>query len=109
MANEILKDEILSEEQLEQVAGGTCDETLHDMNFFNALIKNGINVPANLHNQVGPRNLSDVFKHYGINLSEGVFTNNGYNIDGQKYPRMAALGWVLGAVGYPGYNGNWGD
>ena len=35
MANEILKDEILKDEQLDNVAGGTSDESLRDMMFFN--------------------------------------------------------------------------
>ena len=34
MANEILKDEILKEEQLEQVAGGTYAQTFRDMDEF---------------------------------------------------------------------------
>ena len=35
MAKEILKDEILKDEQLDNVAGGTSDESLRDMMFFN--------------------------------------------------------------------------
>lgn len=37
MANEIKKDEILSEEELEQVAGGTIAETVKDTQFLHAL------------------------------------------------------------------------
>ena len=35
MANEILKDEILKDEQLDNVAGGTSAESYRDMMFFN--------------------------------------------------------------------------
>lgn len=34
MANEILKDEILKDEELDQVAGGTLAQTAYDMNRF---------------------------------------------------------------------------
>ena len=34
MAKEILKDEILKDEQLDQVAGGSLDQTYNDMNRF---------------------------------------------------------------------------
>ena len=37
MAKEILKDEILSDEELEQVAGGTIAETVKDTQFLHAL------------------------------------------------------------------------
>lgn len=35
MANEILKDEILKDAELDNVAGGTSDESYRDMMFFN--------------------------------------------------------------------------
>ena len=37
MAKEILKDEMLSDEELEQVAGGTIAETVKDTQFLHAL------------------------------------------------------------------------
>ena len=42
MANEILKDEIMSDEELDKVAGGYVDELVKDIKFLNAV---GIQTP----------------------------------------------------------------
>ena len=91
--------EILSDEQLEHVVGGAWGETQCDEAFFNSL---GIRCRE-------IRDVKNAFAKYGVDFDDSCFGANDYRIGGQKYPRMAAYGWVLGAMGYPGYNGNWGD
>ena len=52
-------------------------------------------------------NVTRSFKEYGIKYNYNVWSSdNSYSIDGQKYPRSVSLGWVLGTMGYPGYDGN---
>lgn len=90
--------EKLSDEQLEQVAGGTAGESRRDVAFFRALISN-----------FDPDEAGRTFRKYGVDRNNWLILDNDYKMGGQKYPREAALGYVLMKMNYPGYNGNWGD
>lgn len=73
MANEILKDEILSNEQLDSVAGGTSGESYRDMMFFNQ--NYGIGFPQNWDEAVGK--MGELYR-----LSGTKFKANNDNPDG---------------------------
>ena len=95
--------EIMSEEQLDQVAGGDVSQTVSDICFFRALGVSG--------------NPSALFKKYGIDYKDHSgpqdYSDNEYVFQGYKdyahHPRIAALGKVLAGMNYPGYSGKWWD
>ena len=67
-----MKNEVLSDEQLENVAGGTCDETYSDVDNFEAL---GIKVycrepgiPINDLHTWTMMNLYDAFTRFGVRV-----------------------------------------
>lgn len=89
MANKILAAENLSDEQLEQVAGGTWAQTTDDKNFFKQL---GID------NKV----LGNAWKQFGIDFTSRAGENY-YKTDGVNNSQTAAYGMVLQQLKYPGY------
>ena len=105
MTNEIFKDEILSDEQLDLVNGGTWGETQVDKGFF---VKVGYDLlTLSIHN---------AFEENGVRCSvfkgKGNFSNDyRIKINGEwcKHPHFAALGYVLAQRHYPGFNGKWTD
>jgi len=104
MADEkILQEEKLSEEQLEQVAGGSTRQTDKDRRFFNLL---GIQC-------ITPGNAEGAFGKYGVDFRPCLSADNEYIFKGANgyahHPRHAALGYVLAKMNYPGYNGKWWD
>lgn len=101
MRNKILKEEMLSAEQLEQVAGGSRIQTTLDTGFFKQL---GYNM-----NKVS---LENAFADNGVKFEENR-GNNSYTFyvggEWKKHPHFAALGYVLAKRNYPGFNGKWTD
>ena len=103
MTREIFKDEMLSAEQLDMVAGGTFAEQLVDAGFFQHL---GYNMAR--------EEFKDVFADNGVKFEEGYDKSNSYKIltgDGEwtQHPHWAVLGYILSKRKYPGFNGSWTD
>ena len=107
MTDEIRKDELLNDEQLDQVSGGTWDESAVDEKFFKKL---GYNM-----NKI---TIEDAFNANGIKFTQGIGSNgyeffvkdpDGFNATWVKHPHFAALGRVLERRRYPGFTGSWTD
>ena len=102
MANEILKDEILKDEELDQVAGGTFAESYSDAQQFEKLgvkiFKNDLaGVP--LLDPEGFVNLRAAFEKYGVTIKDdgsiwgdltGKSKANQYYINGKEVSREDA-------------------
>ena len=102
MSKEILKDEILSDEELDNVAGGTFAESYSDAQSFEKLgvkiFKNDIaGVPLLDHE--GFVNLRNAFNKYGVTIKDdgsifgdmvGTSKANEYYINGKKVNRDEA-------------------
>ena len=101
MANEIFKDEILSEEELDQVAGGNTAQDTLDEHFFWIL---GYDTDNN--------SLDELFAQNGVKYNFRS-SDNEYKIKVKggwaNHPHWAALGYVLSKRGYPGFDGDWTD
>lgn len=94
MAKEILKDEILNDEELDKVAGGTYIESASDALRFKKL---GIEiapeiagVPVLTHNEFVK--LRETFNQYGVTIKDhgGLVNENEYFIGGKKVSRDEA-------------------
>ena len=106
MTNEIFKEEILTDEQLNLVAGGIYNETQLDKQFFNEVLG---------YNLLG-LNVCNAFAENGVRCSvyQGKWDiSNDYSIkvngEWHKHPRWAVLGYVLAQRHYPGFTGKWTD
>lgn len=80
MANEILKDEILKDEQLENVAGGTHEETQADMDYLKRYC--GVSFHGNWDQKVGK--LGELYRRAGMFLDSSERHANKYT-DGRGY------------------------
>ena len=102
MAKEILKDEILKDEELEQVAGGPFAESYSDAQQFEKLgvkiFKNDL-VGVPLLDPEGFVNLRAAFEKYGVTIKDdgsiwgdltGKSKANQYYIDGKEVSREDA-------------------
>lgn len=89
MANEIKKEEMLTEEQLEGVAGGTWTQTANDRKFFTAL-------------KVSAKSVGDCWKKYGIDFASKAGAND-YKTGDTNNSQVKAYGIVLQKLGYEGY------
>ena len=119
MANEILKDEILSEEELDNVAGGTIVETASDgqflrdcgvvpnlgNNFGNYYVKNNF--------EAASQKVVDGWAQAGITCTTNADGSNSYSMDGKSITRLQAFQTVaeqtsfklrLRAYGFPSNN-----
>ena len=94
--------ELMSDEELEQVAGGTYKETAGDTRFLNDL--------AGLCDRFGatkalfyPGIVEDEackgWSKIGITVSAGVFGSNAYYLDGQKISRQEAFKYACDKFG----------
>ncbi len=95
MAKEILKDEILKDEELDNVAGGTYLESADDAKKFKELgvsVYNSdvLGVPVLTHDEFVK--LRDTFNQYGVTIKDhgGLINTNEYFIDGNKVTRDEA-------------------
>ena len=106
MTKDIFKDEILNDEQLDQVSGGTYREHRIDKEFFLTL---GYRDAAG----ASYSTIKDMYLANGIRYeNDGKFSNT-YKIltaDGWcAHPQWAVLGYILAQRHYPGFNGKWTD
>lgn len=101
--NKILKDELLDDEQLDQVAGGTYAETFDDMDFFTKYC----GVPFTGSASKKRETLRDLFAANGIKIKDhgGIFNDeaNEYyliNADGSRteVTRNYALGYASAII-----------
>ena len=108
MAEEkILKDELLSDEQLENVAGGTLDETAADTRVLKKL---GLRIDGRSAEDLidfskfseAAGEVSQIFKRFGIRVDQywGPKTNKYYR-DGQEISRELAFKIVAKNLGKP--------
>lgn len=100
MTIEFFKDEMLSAEQLDLVAGGSDIQNAEDVLFF-----------YELGYDAGSTELKDAFAANGVKFSDRS-DNNSYKIlmgngEWTQHPHWAALGYILSKRQYPGFNGSW--
>ena len=95
MANEILKDEILKDDELDRVAGGTYLESADDAKRFKELGVNIYNndiagVPVLMHDEFVK--LRATFEKYGVSIKDhgGLINENQYFINGKSVSRDEA-------------------
>ncbi|MBR0288854.1 MAG: hypothetical protein IJQ82_07735, partial [Selenomonadaceae bacterium] len=95
MAKEILKDEILKDEELEQVAGGNRDELALDTQLFNAM---GGRIPAYDKYDITNTNVNGIaakitslYSKLGIEVKYNDLGASNYYIDGKWIPRNQAV------------------
>ena len=108
MTKEILKDEILTENELEQIAGGNRDELALDTQLFNAM---GGRIKAydleditntnfrGIAAKVGP-----LWQKFGITMKYNDTGASNYYVDGKWTPRNEAIKTVLFRAGYHDIN-----
>ena len=88
MAKEILKDEILSDEQLDNVAGGTLAQTAADMNRFTR--ETGLKFHGNDSQQ--REQFRDILFRSGIKIKDhGGFSDNEYFLLNNKGEKIRSL------------------
>lgn len=95
-------DEMLSDDELDDVVGGSMSQSYKDQDFFQAL---GFECENETY-KVG-----ELFSKFGVGHQSALFLDNEYKFQGAysyaKHPRIAALGYVLNKMEYPGYSGEW--
>ena len=97
MANEILKDEQLSFEDLDQVAGGTHDQTYDDMKFLSDRYSN-LRWPRNWDDAVGK--LGAIFWEAGMKLDTSKDKGNIYydRVRGESVSQYRAHQYLADAI-----------
>ena len=105
MTKEILKDEILKEEQLDQVAGGTVAESYDDADRFEALgvhvYCNDPGVPLNDLYTETMMTLQDTYQKFGVramNYGDDHRANR-YFVDGKEVSREDAWKHIYAQFG----------
>ena len=104
MTNEILKDEILSEAELESIAGGNRDELALDTQLFNAM---GGHIKAyDLYditntnvNGIAAR-ITSLYGKLGIEVKYNDFGASSYSIGGNLISRNQAVVEAMNRAGY---------
>ena len=98
MAKEILKDEILKDEQLEGVAGGTVREYDLDTSFMQAVgvMRQGESGSDALQRAFASQGISVIF--HGVNDNSGTLANE-YYMNGKQITRNEALNTVMKKTG----------
>ena len=92
MKDKILREEILEDEQLEQVAGGSWDQTANDRKFFQKL-------------SVTEKSVGGCWGNFGFTFKSQA-GENVYKIGDQSYSQAGAYGKVLAETKYPGFIGD---
>ena len=106
MTNEILKDEILKNAELEQVAGGNRNELALDTMLWDAMghRTNPVGVDditdTNV-NQIASK-VSALYSKAGIQVQYNDFGGSNYFIDGVSVTRNRAIKIVIHKLGYDG-------
>ena len=104
MAKEILKDEILKDEELDQVAGGNRDELALDTQLFNALgdrfkAYNLEDITSSNVNGIAGK-ITALWNKAGIQVKYNDFGANSYSINGQPISRNDAVDKLANNLGY---------
>ncbi len=105
MANEILKDEIMNEEELEKVAGGNRDELSLDTKLFNAMggrmeAYDLYQITNNNVNGIAAR-VTSLYSKLGIKVKYNDFGASEYfTKSGQPISRNQAVEMALNQAGY---------
>ena len=90
----------MSDEQLEEVAGGSVEQKKVDIAFFQQL---GYNMART--------EVEDAYGDNGVKFDFNCSGDNSYRLlksDGwTKHPHWAAMGYVLARKNYPGFDGQW--
>ena len=99
MANEILKDEILNEEELEQVAGGNVSNTASDSQFLRDIgvdptLKGWGNYATNQRFEEISGYVKEAWKKAGIDFTGDKDGNNVYMMNGNEISRFDAYLYV---------------
>ena len=104
MTKEILKEEIMTEDQLEQIAGGNRDELALDTQLFNAM---GGRSPAYTLDDITSANVNGIaskitslYSKLGIEVKYNDFGASDYYINGQWISRNQAVTEALNRAGY---------
>lgn len=92
MANEILKNEQLTENQLDGVAGGTMDEWQKDISFFQEI---GLFPKYDGDVSIENGTIEKIFDNAGVKMVFNDDTPNEYSINGKSVSRKEALQRVL--------------
>ena len=104
MANEILKDEIMNEKELDQVAGGNRDELALDTQLFNAMGNRSkaydLEDITNTNVNGISAKITSLYSKLGIQVSYNDFGASTYKIDGQPTTRNQAIEVALNRAGY---------
>ena len=104
MTNEILKDEIMSEMELDNVAGGNRNELALDTQLFNAM--GGRSKAYDLEDITNTNvrgivaKVDTLWNNFGIQVSYNDAGENKYYIDGDQISRNKAIKEVLFRAGY---------
>ena len=104
MTKEILKDEILKDEELEQIAGGNRDELALDTQLFNTM---GNRIKAYDLDDITNTNVNGIaaritslYGKLGIEVKYNDFGASNYYINGNRIPRNQAVTEALNRAGY---------
>ena len=104
MANEILKDEIMSEKELDKVAGGNRDELALDTQLFNAMGNRSkaydLEDITNTNVNGISAKITSLYSKLGIQVSYNDFGASSYSVDGQATTRNHAIEVALNRAGY---------
>ena len=104
MTTEILKNEMMSEEQLDQIAGGNRDELALDTQLFSAM--GGRTTPYDVENITNTNvngiaaKITSLYAKLGIQVKYNDFGASSYSIDGNPTTRNNAIVEALNRAGY---------
>jgi len=92
----ITNEEVLNDEELNEVAGGTGDEIRDDKQRFKRL---GIRITSGAHDEA---QLKDAFARFGVQVEtyHGYFRDNDYKINGRSVSRDKAWNYIYNQVRY---------
>ncbi|MBR5913284.1 MAG: hypothetical protein IKZ58_02815 [Selenomonadaceae bacterium] len=96
----IKNEEVMSEEELEQVAGGSYSQTEVDKKFFRQLGYDMTSI-----------SVRQAYEANGVKFSGQGIGDNEYQIEKPggwtDHPHWAAMAYVLAQRHYPGFDGKW--
>lgn len=104
MASEIKKEEVMSDEQLDKVAGGNRDELALDTQLFNAMgdrfkAYNLEDITSANVNGISAK-ITSLYSKLGIQVKYNDFGASSYSIDGRPTTRNEAVKYALWKAGY---------
>ena len=102
----ILQFEMMSEEELENVAGGTCAETANDSRFLNVLLQGTGYHRCDRYGEFkiffsypAQTDVKDSWRSLGIKFSFDAFSGNKYFDDGKEISQKEAWAYAEKTVG----------